>query len=86
MARKAYLHVNGSTYELAWEVNSEQDPTFQGIERRVAALASGGGDQEVFQVRIDGWPADLRVTTQGLVTAAVFVGPEPGKANVIRVR
>lgn len=50
MARKAFLHINGTTYQLAAEVDSSTDPAFQAIESKAKRLAGGSGDQEAFDV------------------------------------
>jgi len=60
MARKAFLHINGVTYELAFEVDSEYDQAFHDVERRIGELTSGSGNQQTFSVLIDGQPAELR--------------------------
>ncbi len=87
MARRAFIHINGITYALATEVDNPFDPAFQRIERQVERLISGSGDQEVFDVLIEGHPAKLRVTTQGVFAASAFLGHEPpGQASVQRIR
>lgn len=80
MARKAFIHINGVTYQLEADVDSSNDPAFQAIERRIERLAGGSGDQELFDVLIDGHPARLRATTQGVFAASAFVG---GRSSVV---
>lgn len=84
MSRKAFLHVNGVNYELAHPIDGDEfDATFQALERKAEALARGdGGHQFSERVIIDGAPARIHFTTQGVFSAGAFLETEKKPAHI----
>lgn len=85
MSRRAFLHVNGVNYELAYPIEGdEQSAAFQELATKAEQLASGtGGHQFSEDVLIEKARTRVHFTTQGVFAAGAFLAPEPKSGRVI---
>jgi hypothetical protein len=77
MARKAFVHINGFTYECTGNIQGDEfDPRFQQLLKDVEALARGSSEPIQFSVVLDGVNTMLLAATQGVFAAAAFLAEE----------
>jgi hypothetical protein len=74
--RTAFLHINGTDYELPACYAEEHSPQLNTIKRQAHELIAGGPGMITVQVVLRGETADLSINAEAVVASAVFVTEE----------
>lgn len=73
MASQAYLHLNGVSYELPFQVESDHDAALQSVKQQVENLTRANGHVQIFDLRVEGSRCELHVSPSGVGTIGVYV-------------
>jgi hypothetical protein len=84
MGGKAFIHINGTEYQMDGQYTNADNAVFQNLVSRIQRLVTGAETQtQFFDVVIAGHKGQLMVQPGGLASAAVVFIPELDPASQV---
>jgi hypothetical protein len=86
MADTAYLHINGTDYQLEARYADPNSQAMGSLTQQVRGLVAGGAPGMLtIQIVVGGKPVELWVNPDTVTTAAAFVADDDGRREARRI-